>query len=475
VDLALQYAINSEMMKEFSSYDPTARARYVQILRELVQAGADVNQPTSKVPPLTLAAAYGGDAEMVRLLLELGADPKAHADIRLATALHAAAAYGHTEIARVLLDAGADVNALAPQNKTPLDEAIQNERVGVAELLRHAGGREGVAGEHPSLSSVSANLLAAARTGDVADVREALQAGADVNAKDDVAYRQLEAGTPDTEVTGGKPAVLLATERGELPMVQELLSAGADPNTFSTCTMFYPGRTALHAAAERGDLAVVEAIIRAGGDVNAKELGESETWVEMPLHLAAERGHIEVVRALLAAKAKVDGKTNRGTALHAATRGGQVEVLRLLLQAGAKLEISAKLEGTPLMTAGTEGYPEIARLLLEAGADVHAEAHGQTPLHIVVYAVWWRSDWKEEKRRSAEMIETIRLLIKHGADVNARDREGQTPMDMAEQYELKEVIALLTAAGAKRATDLEAGPQHGAAADREKPARKPNR
>jgi ankyrin repeat protein len=143
VSLGLQGAVNAGMEKEPSVHDPQARLRYVQILKSLVQAGADVNSATSGVPPLTVAAAYGGDVEMVKLLLELGADPKARSDSRLATALHAAAGYGHVEIARILLDAGADVNALAPRNKTPLDEAIQNQRAEVADLLRQTGGREG--------------------------------------------------------------------------------------------------------------------------------------------------------------------------------------------------------------------------------------------------------------------------------------------------------------------------------------------
>ncbi len=145
VSLALQGVINSEMDKGWPAYDPQARGRYVQVLKELVRAGASLAPRAGGLPPLTMAAAYGGDLEAVKLLLELGADPKACSDWRMATALHAAAAYGHLEIARALIDAGADVNILSPENRTPLDEAILNNRTELADLLRSAGGRQGSA------------------------------------------------------------------------------------------------------------------------------------------------------------------------------------------------------------------------------------------------------------------------------------------------------------------------------------------
>ena len=86
---------------------------------------------------------------------------------------------------------------------------------------------------------------------------------------------------------------------------------------------------------------------------------------------------------------------------------------------------------TPLHKAVEEGNLESIRALIEAGADVHAkDEDGQTPLH---------------QRGNAE---AVRVLIAAGADVHAKDNEGRTPLNQEDWLNCAETIRVLIEAGA---------------------------
>ena len=108
-----------------------------------------------------------------------------------------------------------------------------------------------------------------------------------------------------------------------------------------------------------------------------------------PLHFACSWGRFEIVRLLLDNGAKANGKTDSGeTPLHAAANGKYgsqedgVRVAKLLLARGVDANIRDNDERTPLHVASGYGKLEIVRLLLDHGANVDAmDAVGQTPLH----------------------------------------------------------------------------------------------
>ncbi len=121
------------LMRAIESNDAAA-------VRKLIGQGANVDELTSSGDAPLVMAAYLGHAEIVRLLLEAGADVKAVDPGMKATALHAAAYAGRTEAAKLLVQGGIDIDRQGPYNGyTALHDAIWQNNVEVARVLIDAG------------------------------------------------------------------------------------------------------------------------------------------------------------------------------------------------------------------------------------------------------------------------------------------------------------------------------------------------
>ncbi|WP_338871085.1 ankyrin repeat domain-containing protein [Spirosoma sp. SC4-14] len=105
-------------------------------VQQLIQEGADVNElDASQDAPLVMAA-YKGYSQIVKALLEAGADVRAVDPGMKATALHAAAYAGRTEAAKLLIEYHIDINRQGPYNGyTALHDAIWQNNIEVAQLL----------------------------------------------------------------------------------------------------------------------------------------------------------------------------------------------------------------------------------------------------------------------------------------------------------------------------------------------------
>lgn len=107
-------------------------------VRKLRSSGAHINSRANCCMPLFLAAG-SGRLEVVRFLIDEGADVNAR-EQRGATALTEAVYYGHLSVVKELLSRGADVNA-GSEEGTALDIATRKRSPAIADLLRHHGGR----------------------------------------------------------------------------------------------------------------------------------------------------------------------------------------------------------------------------------------------------------------------------------------------------------------------------------------------
>jgi uncharacterized protein len=154
-----------------------------------------------------------------------------------------------------------------------------------------------------------------------------------------------------------------AAMKGDRDAVRALLKQGADVSAAKG-----DGMTALHFAAERGDAPMTEMLVYAGANVSAvTRIGQYT-----PLHLASRGGNAPVVQALLKAGASVSAKTSTSgvTPLHLAAASGSADVVALLLDHGADADAPESEWGqTPLMFAAADNRVEAIRVLLEHGAD----------------------------------------------------------------------------------------------------------
>ncbi|KAL3477404.1 ankyrin repeat-containing domain protein [Aspergillus californicus] len=320
----------------------------------------DVNQTSEHDSPLT-AAARNDDLDLVRYLIEHGANVNKPSGNGQINPLGAAAEGGYIDTVRYLVKNGADSNYPLPggQFDSPFIAALAS-----------------------SNSEECATFL--------------LENGADVN--------QIVAGKY------GSPLVAAAS-RGHLEFVQRLLERGADAR------MIVEGEygSALAAAASSNSLEIVKLLLQAGADVNAPlpstSKGSALAAAACTRGTGSEAG---VTRCLLDAGAVVDmllKDEKYPTALSVAAAAQSAENIKPLLEAGAdpNLPLVRGSFGSALAVAADTNNIECMELLLEGGADANMQLENR--LHGSALAV-------AATTRLSFGTPPIPVLIKHGADVN---------------------------------------------------------
>ncbi|KAI1326816.1 hypothetical protein F5Y16DRAFT_218338 [Xylariaceae sp. FL0255] len=180
----------------------------LNIVRLLLDAGADVN--ASDGYALQTAAAEG-HYEVVQELLQRGADVNAlttRDNFTSGTALQAACESGQTEIVRMLLESGADPNHGAGEDSPPIIAAVRRAEEEILELLVHRKPKLDVFGGWDK----SSPLINAAAYMPASSLKILLDAGADINLQDN----------------DGDTALIVASSRGDVEAVEFLLQNGAD-------------------------------------------------------------------------------------------------------------------------------------------------------------------------------------------------------------------------------------------------------
>ena len=172
--------------------------------------------------------------------------------------------------------------------------------------------------------------------------------------------------------------------------------------------------------AKSGNLAQVRQLLSAQPELATQRLASGET----PLMAALYRGHHDIVQALLEHGAATD--------IFAAAATGRGGPLRIGLIDGADVNAVAFDGWTALHLAAFFGHVDAARILVEAGADIQAISANSlrnTPLHAAV---------------AGKHADVALFLLEHGADPHAVDAGGYTPLRMAAENQLSEVVAAIS-------------------------------
>jgi len=416
-------------------------------------------------------AARNGDRATALALLDQRIDVN-QAESDGTTALHWAVYNDDVELVTRLIRAGANVNAKNDYGATPMSEAAVAGNPVVIERLLKAGADP----DSPNAEGQTA-LMILARTSNVQAAKLLLRHGADVNAR---------------EQWRGQTALMWAAAQKQPAMVKLLVEHGADVNARSKMDTWQRqvtaepraqhrpmgGLTPLLFAARAGCLECVKILVEAGAEVDmADPEGIS------PLLMAITNFNFDIASYLLDKGANPNKFDWWGRApLYAAVdlntipHGGRpdrpsldrttsLELIEKLLRLGANPNMQLKLQAplravgpdrgadmylhigaTPLLRAARAGDAPAVKLLLEYGADPNIPNFmGLTPIMIAAGLGNNEIDTRGRFKTQEQAIETIELLVKAGADINARDRRGQTALHGAALWGWNEVVKTLVA------------------------------
>ncbi len=356
-------------------------------------------------------AAYAGHTDLVRYLLEMGADPAARTN-QNSTPAHGAAYYGHEEAIALLIEHGAPVNAPNAYGYVPLLSACAGGHVGIVRRLIAAGA------DLNAKTDQGANaLLNAAASGNTEILDLLIESGA-------------ETASTDNE---GENLLHYAAWGGNVDLMKRITALGVDVASASS-----RGVTPLHNAAANCQMEAVEFLLQEGADINATD-DEGQTCLTKAVEagFAVDRPEVlPMIDLLITRGADVNRANVHGaTPLLPAIWSDNVDVALKLLEAGADPNVETDDGITPLNAALLWEKTDMLQLLMEHGAmaDIPRDRDGLSTLHLASIG------------GNVDMVE---LLLPGVKNVSVRDNNGVTPLSYAARYGNSKVTDLLKASGA---------------------------
>ncbi|UCF16699.1 MAG: ankyrin repeat domain-containing protein, partial [Phycisphaerales bacterium] len=338
---------------------------------------------------------------------------------------------GSLALVKILMDAGARADSADATGRKPVDIAMKEGHKRATEILAAAD---------PNVT-----IQVAAYVGAVQTVKHLIEAGANVNLRDNESRTLLHLSAmaghedvvrlllsrkarPQSKDQYGRTPLHAAGRNGHERVVRLLLASGARIDEKDRS-----GWTPLHEAACNGHSTVVETLVSKGANVNARTTEQVRTggiwgpfWTSGVTPLFVATAYRKVTKILIAAGADVNAATDAGDKLiHQAIFHGDSTVVRLLLSNAANVDIHS---------AAYVGAIDKVKELIKDGTDANRrDRRNNTPLHHAV-----RGGHKD----------LVELLIARGADIDAKNEDGYTPLAEAAQLGYRDVAQLLLAKGA---------------------------
>ncbi|XP_078683154.1 uncharacterized protein LOC144917219 isoform X3 [Branchiostoma floridae x Branchiostoma belcheri] len=229
----------------------------------------------------------------------------------------------------------------------------------------------------------------------------------------------------DAKDENGQTALMLAAEHGQLEMVQELITKGADVHVEDEDNW-----TALTSAAKEGHLPIVTCLLDRGANIEHVDMGG---WPG--LMWASYKGHTAVAHEMLhrGANPNVQGQHGVSPIIWAAGRG-HTDIVEALLRHGAKPSAFDKYGTSALVWACRRGHQGCVRALLDAGADVDtAGAKSEPPLITAA---------------KGGHYEVVHDILRRNPNVNSVDKDGHTALSIAAKDGHTDIVRELLAKGA---------------------------
>lgn len=444
-----------------------AHHQHLHCLRRLIKEGRPINALDKLGNAPLHYAAYSGNSETVRALLQANSIQVDIRDAEGNTPLHKAAFKGHLKVkyklsrlislqaVEELIKSGADIEARDEDGSTPLHKAACSPRSSVVKLLLKLGSKSAIRDKHgyyplhyAVLSGQKDNLHVLLSKNRVKDCIP------NVNCRDNA----------------GNTLLHLAVEGGFVDCVSTLLHRKPEVNATNSI-----GATAMHLACKAGNTQLVSMLLAKGASTKSEDLGgrcipemlelvqklkavqvrptqqqdKQEKRGVTPVHVAAWYGHMACLEAMIAKRPKaVNFVGFHGfTPLHLAAWAGKPEVVNYLQKSGAKWT-EDEFQCTPFFRACASGnLRNIAAMLPASKDDKMKDKFGASPLHHCAFSGTGEAcSWLLQK---AEILVTsdavmdnngltplhyaayagnagsLEQLLEKGAEVDARDLWGQ--------------------------------------------------
>ncbi|MBQ7169615.1 MAG: ankyrin repeat domain-containing protein [Synergistaceae bacterium] len=414
-----------------------------------LDSGADVNKKAyiygAKVPPIFVAV-MEENADAVRVLLEHGS--------RSGDGFTAATIKGKKKLLKLLVDCGGDIRQADSNGYYPLFLAVVANKPKMVRWMIELGADVNARTEagytvltYTVLSQMQ-ELKGSRKKFDPEIIRSLMKAGAEYD-----------------------EAMIIAVKSGNIPFLDIILSCGADINR--SC-WFEGEQTPLAAAMFTGDKPIdaemVNYLAYRGANLN-EIFALSPEVMTNALNISITSNRPDIAEILLAYGADPNFRdpTGRTSLVYAVITGE--EFVKVLLEHNADPNITDNNGRTPLMLAaldvGTE--PGIMEKLIHYGADINAQdedgmtalmwvvggkdrSPGAVMLSLIRTGAFMAEGWKSwfgllvvytALKREAQ-LDSIRLLVRHGADVSITDNKGMNAVMCAMMGYDNEAVEILT-------------------------------
>jgi ankyrin repeat protein len=421
------------------------KAGRLDMARFLLERGANIERENHYGETCMFHAVWSGDQDLVRFLIEKGAKVNVM-DKTGATPLEIAVRSDQEEMVTTLVEAGADVNAEVDETSNVLELAVRQGSEEIVKILSSHGAQypqELDESEEWTLF-VKKEISTAARSGNLDQAMELLDELTDEQARNSNASIVLDCAVERKDVNAARhiiahfpqidaqDALAIAVHNRDMDMVKLIVDSnlwdGKKVKDSFSCV------SAFKAVARTGKVDMFNFLQKHSRDLQTNpDLGHTL------LEISGLRGHLKLVKKLLnLGYGRESGKLNGSgmRVLRSAVEEDNGQFINWLLSEGnVGEEELGNLKDSFLVIVATRNNIALAKKLIDSGADINARGrNGVTPLI---------------KASNLGHTEMVKLFLIRGADLTPRDGKGKSALDHAMARNRIKIIELLKASGAK--------------------------